>query len=84
MQLDGFGHEALDRTTYHLSRLGTSDVEFQIGIFLPVSEQKRKLSEKPVVGIAQGRECLRTRVAIQSAFEAFASAYELLPRLEIV
>lgn len=38
--------------THHFGRLRTRDVEFQIGVLLPVSEKKRELEEEPVVGIA--------------------------------
>ena len=34
---------------YHFGGLCTSDREFQIGIFLPVSEEKGEFGEKPIV-----------------------------------
>ena len=69
---------------YHFCGLGPRDVEFEVGILLPVAEQKGKLEEESVVGIAQGGESLRARIPVQAALLRLAGTDELLPQLEIV
>lgn len=68
----------------HLSRLWARDVEFEVGIFLPVAEEKGKLEEESVVGVAQGGQGLGTGVSVQAALETFAGAHKLLPGFEAV
>lgn len=41
--------------TDHLSRLGAGNIEFHVGIFLPVPKEQREFNEESVVGIAEGR-----------------------------
>ena len=68
----------------HLGRLWARDVEFEIGIFLPVAEEKGKLEEESVVGLAEGSECLGTGVAVEATFESLTCANELFPVLETI
>lgn len=49
---------------YHLGSLCTSDREFQIGIFLPVSEEEGEFGEKPIVRVSSCGDGLGARVAI--------------------
>lgn len=69
---------------YHLSSFGSCNGEFQICIFLPVSEEERKLAEESVVDFAGRGYGLRARVAVQTAFKAFGCAHEALPGLEVI
>ena len=49
---------------YHLRSFSAGNGEFEVGIFLPISKQKRKLCKKAVVGVAGGCDSLWTRIAI--------------------
>lgn len=69
---------------YHFGRLGTRDVEFEISILLPVTEQQGELEEESIVCGAEGSQSLRARVSVETAFESFAGAYQFLPVLEVV
>lgn len=69
---------------YHFGRLGTGDVELEVGILLPVAKEQRELEEEAVVGVAESRQSLGTRVPIETAFEALAGSDQLLPIFEIV
>lgn len=69
---------------YHFGGLGSRDVEFEVGIFLPVAEEKRKFEEKSVVGVAEGRQGLGTRVPVEPALKALTGANQLLPILKVV
>ena len=89
--VDLVGTSALDspadtkrNPAYHFGRLGTGDVELEVGILLPVTEEQRELEEEPVVRVAKSRQCLWTRVAIETAFEALAGADQFLPVLKVV
>src|SRR4051812_25649214 len=67
---------------YHFGRLGTRDVEFEIGILLPVAEQQGELEKESIVCGAEGCQSLRARVSVETAFESFTGAYQLFPVLE--
>jgi len=69
---------------YHLRCLGSRNGEFKIGIFLPVSKEKRKLGEEAIVCISGGCDCLWAGIAIQAAFQAFSGANKLLPIFKVV
>lgn len=69
---------------HHLGRLGARDVELQIGILLPVSEEERELEEESVVGIAKHGKRLRARIPRQPTLERFACPDELLVGVEVV
>jgi hypothetical protein len=71
-------------STYHIRSFGSGDGEFQIGIFLPVSEQQRELGQEPVVDVAHCGYRLRVGVAVDASFEGLGSANEPLPGLKII
>jgi hypothetical protein len=73
-------HERTD----HFGGLGSGNVELEVRILLPVAEKQRKLEEEAIVRVAERRQGLGTRVAVESAFQALAGANELLPALEVV
>ena len=83
-EVDRVGNASTASLVDHLCRLGTRDVELQIGIFLPVSEEGGELEEITVVGVAQRRQGLGARVSVQATVESFASFDEVLPALEAV
>lgn len=49
---------------HHFSRFSASNGKFQVGIFLPVSEQEWELGEESIIGISCGSNCLRAGVSI--------------------
>jgi hypothetical protein len=69
---------------YHLGRLCSSDREFEVCIFLPVSEQKWKFGEKAIIGVSSGCDRLGAGIAIQASFEGLCGTNKLLPIFEIV
>lgn len=69
---------------YKLGRLRASNVEFEVGVLLPVAEEKRKLEKKPVEGIAHKSQSLRAGVSVEATLLGLAGANELLPVLEAV
>jgi hypothetical protein len=77
----GFGKR---KFPYHLCRFRAGDIELEVRILLPVTEKQRELQKESVVGIAEGSEGLRTRVAIKPPFLSFASTDELLPGFEAI
>jgi hypothetical protein len=74
----------VNERTYHFGGLGARNVELEVRILLPVAEEQRKLEEEAIVRVAEGRQGLGTRVAVESAFQALAGADQLLPVLEVV
>ena len=60
--------------TYHLSRLGVANREFEIGIFLPVSEKERELGKEAVVDVANEFDGRWARVARDAAFEVLRAS----------
>lgn len=83
-QVDRIGDACASSFIDHLGRLGAGDIELHVGIFLPVSEEKRKLDEESIVGIAEGRKSLGARVAIQATLQCLTSLDEVLPVLEVI
>lgn len=77
-------HTIRGRAAHHFSRFGSSNIEFEISIFLPVPKKERELEQKSVVGIADGGERLRARVSVETAVESFASLDQALPALKVV
>lgn len=70
--------------TYHLGRLGSCNVELEIGVLLPVAKEQGKFEKESVVGIAQSPQGLGAGVAVQAALQTLAGAYKLLPVLEVI
>lgn len=68
----------------HLCSFRACDVEFEVGVLLPVSEEERELGKEAIVGVSEGREGLRARAAVQAAFKRLSSVDELLPVLETI
>lgn len=77
-------HKIKGRAAHHFSRFRSSNIEFEISIFLPVPKKERELEQKSVVGIADGGERLRARVSVETAVESFASLDQALPALKVV
>jgi hypothetical protein len=69
---------------YHLGRFSAGNGEFEVGIFLPISKQKRELRKKAVVCISGCCDSLWAGVSIQAALEGLGRANELLPVLKVV
>lgn len=69
---------------HHVCSFTPGDREFQIGIFLPVSEQQRELGEKPIIGMAHCGDCLRVGVPVDTTFECLCASNEPFPGLEII
>lgn len=76
--------EVRKRDSYKLRRLRPCNGKLEIGILLPVAVEEREFGEEAIVGISDGGDSLRGRVAIQSALLGFCDPDELFPRLEIV
>lgn len=83
-EVDRVGDAGATALVDHLSGLWARDVELEVGIFLPVAEEKGKLEEEAVVGIAQGSQGAGARVSVQTTLEGLAGADELLPGFEAV
>lgn len=69
---------------YHFGRLWARDVEFEVGILLPVAKQQREFEEESIVGVAECCQSLGARVPIQSTLKALAGPDQFLPVLEAV
>lgn len=67
-----------------MGRFGSRDIKLEIGIFLPVAEEQRKLEKESVVGVAKRRKRLRTGVAVQTTVKGFARLDEVFPVFETV
>lgn len=63
-KVDGVGDAGATALVDHLCGLWARDVEFEVGILLPVSEEKGKLEQESVVGVAQGGQSLGTGVPV--------------------
>ena len=83
-EVNRVGDTGASPLVHHLCRLRARDVELEIRIFLPVSEQEGELEQESVVCVAQGGKSLGTGVPVQAALEAFACANQFLPILEAV
>lgn len=83
-EVDRVGDAGASPLVYHLCGLRARDVELEIRIFLPVSEEERELEQEPVVCVAQGCKSLGTGVSVQAALEAFACTNQFFPSLEAV
>ncbi len=83
-QVDRVGDAGATSLVHHLGRFGSGDVEFEVGVLLPVAEEERELEQEAVVGVAQGGQGLRAGVAAQAAVEGLACPDQLFPALEVV
>lgn len=70
--------------THQLSGLCPCDGEFQICVFLPISEQEGEFGKKSVVAVSCNDNGLRTGIAIETSFQAFHRANEFLPSLKAI
>ena len=66
--------------THHVSSLGACDRKLEVGILLPIAEEKREFREKAIVDISNSGDSLGAGIAVDATFKRFASAHELLPR----
>jgi len=78
-EINRVGDASTASLIHHLCRLGPGDIELQVRILLPVSEQERELEEELVVSIAQHRNRLRAGVPVKTTFECLACSNQLLP-----
>lgn len=69
---------------YHLCRFSASYRELQIGIFLPVTEQKWELGEKAIIGVARSGDGLGVGVAVDAPFKGLCSANQFFPSFEVI
>ncbi len=63
-----------EQEAYQFGGFGPSYGEFQVCIFLPVAEKKRKFGQEAIIDISCCDDGLWTRVAIQAALEGFGGA----------
>jgi hypothetical protein len=68
----------------HLSSLGTTNGELQVGILLPVSEEQREFGEEAVVDVANQFDGGWIRIAGDTALELRGTSNERFPFLEVV
>lgn len=83
-KVDRVGDAGATSLVDHLCGLWARDVELKVGIFLPVSKEKRELEQEPVVCVAKGGKRLGAGVSVQATLEALAGANQFFPSLEAV
>ena len=83
-EIDRVGDACAASFVDHLGRLGAGNIELEVGILFPVAKQEGEFEEELIVRVAQRREGLRARVAIQATVEGLAGAHQLLPAFKVV
>lgn len=73
-----------ENPTHHLCSFCAGDRELHVGIFLPVSEEERKLGEEAIVGMACGSDGLGVRVTVDATLKRLCAAHEFLPSFEVI
>ena len=64
---------------HYVDRLGTSNVELQVHILLPVAEEERKLLEKGIVYLSNELDCSWMGIARNTSFEVTCAMDKSLP-----
>jgi hypothetical protein len=69
---------------YHFSSFRSRNGEFEVGVFLPISEQQWELCQETIIHASHVGYGFETRTAIKSPLRGFHTANEGFPGIEIV